>query len=123
MEKTMFKPLKVLLLSLLLVSFLVGSTGAESQLVGDLDGNYKVNFEDLRILCAQIPAITEIAVDVRIQRVIAAGNGNRNAGQRNRQVGELQVKVPKFGCAGYADNEPPCTNQAVDILGDEPEEG
>ena len=46
----MLKPLKFSLLSLILITSLAGSTFAQSQLVGDLDGNYHVDFKDLRLL-------------------------------------------------------------------------
>jgi hypothetical protein len=44
---------KTYLLSLVLIVSLAGSTVAESQLVGDLDGNYRVDFRDLRTLARQ----------------------------------------------------------------------
>jgi hypothetical protein len=44
---------KTLLLSVIFIVFLAGSTGAQSQLVGDLNGDYKVNSKDLRTLAFQ----------------------------------------------------------------------
>ncbi|MGB2806290.1 MAG: lamin tail domain-containing protein [Sedimentisphaerales bacterium] len=41
------------LLSLVLIVFLAGSTVAESQLAGDLNKDYRVNFKDLRTLAQQ----------------------------------------------------------------------
>ncbi|MHC4110598.1 MAG: lamin tail domain-containing protein, partial [Planctomycetota bacterium] len=44
---------KDLLLSLVLTAFLAGSAVAQSQLVGDLDGNYRVDSKDLRAFARQ----------------------------------------------------------------------
>ena len=49
----MFKSVKILLLSLFFISCLAGSSSAQSQLAGDLDGNYKVDFIDLRTFVLQ----------------------------------------------------------------------
>jgi hypothetical protein len=40
-------------LSLVLIAILAGSTFAQSQLIGDLDGNYRVDFKDLRMFSWQ----------------------------------------------------------------------
>ena len=44
---------KASLIFLVLLAFLAGSTFAQSQLVGDLDGNYRVDFKDLRMFAWQ----------------------------------------------------------------------
>ena len=49
----MSKSLKVLLLSVILIAFLAGLVGAQSQLVGDLNKDFEVDFEDLRMLVWQ----------------------------------------------------------------------
>ncbi|MCK4829522.1 hypothetical protein KA005_78075, partial [bacterium] len=49
----MLKPLKVSLLSLVLVTFLACSSDVFSYIAGDLDGNHSVNIQDLRILAWQ----------------------------------------------------------------------
>ncbi|MBW8038583.1 MAG: hypothetical protein FVQ85_01135 [Planctomycetes bacterium] len=49
----MLKYAKTSLLSLILIAFSAGSISAQSQLVGDVDGNYRVNSIDLRTLALQ----------------------------------------------------------------------
>ncbi|MHC4500338.1 MAG: lamin tail domain-containing protein, partial [Planctomycetota bacterium] len=49
----MHRFLKSLLLSFSLVALLAGSTGAESQLVGDLNSDYTVDFKDIQTLAWQ----------------------------------------------------------------------
>ncbi len=49
----MSRSLKNLLLSVVLIASLAGLVVAQSQLTGDLDGNYKVDSKDLKILAWQ----------------------------------------------------------------------
>jgi len=49
----MLKSVKISLLSVVLIAFVACSTGAQSQLVGDLDGNYHVGFKDLQMFALQ----------------------------------------------------------------------
>ena len=66
--------MKSLLLSLVLIAFLAGSTSAQSQLVGDLNADFTVDIEDLRILALQwfhpgcfVPGcIADIGPDARL---------------------------------------------------------
>ncbi|MBW1802300.1 MAG: lamin tail domain-containing protein [Deltaproteobacteria bacterium] len=49
----MFRYAKTSLLSLVLIAFLAVSTGAQSQLVGDLNADYVVDFKDVRAFAWQ----------------------------------------------------------------------
>ncbi len=49
----MFKSIKTLLVLLFLITYLAGSSGAQSQLAGDFDGNFSVDLMDLRIFALQ----------------------------------------------------------------------
>ncbi|MHC4284926.1 MAG: CotH kinase family protein, partial [Planctomycetota bacterium] len=111
------KSMKFLLLSLLLIASLAGSTIAQSQLVGDLDGNYRVNFKDLRTLARQwlntICLISDCIAD--LDGVNSVNMADLALLAQNWQLEEPHLVISEF-MASNASNKPPLPPKEGDLL-------
>ncbi|MHC4112584.1 MAG: lamin tail domain-containing protein, partial [Planctomycetota bacterium] len=105
------------LLSLIVIAFLSGLTVAQSQLVGDLDGNYKVDFKDLRAFAWQW-----LDPDCLVPGCIADLDGADGVNMadfallaRNWQLEEPHLVISEF-MASNASNKPPLPPKEGDLL-------
>ena len=109
--------MKSLLLSLLLIASLAGSSGAQSQLVGDLDGNYRVDFKDLRTLARQwlntICLISDCIAD--LDGVDSVNMADFALLAQNWQLEEPHLVISEF-MASNASNKPPLPPKEGDLL-------
>jgi len=111
------KFVKTLLLSLIFIAFLAGSTVAQSQLIGDLDGNYKVDFRDLRAFAWQWldPACLAPGCIADLDGVDGVNMGDFALLAKNWQIEEPHLVISEF-MASNASNKPPLPPKEGDLL-------
>ncbi|MHC4331155.1 MAG: lamin tail domain-containing protein, partial [Planctomycetota bacterium] len=109
--------LKTSLLSLIFIAFLAGSTVAMSQLEGDLDGNYRVDSEDLRILARQwLNQICLVSVCVAdLDGVDGVNMADFSLLARNWQIEAPHIIITEF-MASNNSNKPPDPPKEGDLL-------
>ncbi|MHC4499302.1 MAG: CotH kinase family protein, partial [Planctomycetota bacterium] len=104
-------------LSLVFIAFLVGSTVAESQLVGDLDGNYRVDFRDLRTLARQwLNSFCLVSVcKADLDGVNSVNTADFALLAKNWQIEQPHLVISEF-MASNASNKPPLPPKEGDLL-------
>ncbi len=92
------KLVRMLILSVVLIAFLAGSTGAQPQLVGDLNADHVVDFEDLRAFAWQWlnPACLDFDCTADLDGVDGVNMADFALLAKNWQLSESHIIISEF---------------------------
>ena len=111
------KLVKILLLSAFLTVSLAASTGAQPQLLGDLNSDYKVNSKDLRTFAWQWldPSCLEPGCPADMDGIDGVNFDDFALLAKNWQLEEAHLVISEF-LASNASNKPPLPPKEGDLL-------